>query len=277
MTQAQNTSLLPPGVRVYFLAPTHCPECNETLVRDGAYLRCTNGDACPAQIAGAVKRWISKIGVLHFGDALIDLLCESGKVETIADLYKLDPKDVAQMGMGGRQVGGTATKAFNNLHAARTLPLHVFVGSLGIEHIGRSMAQTIVDAGFDSLNKMSKARITDIAAIPGVGQTKAEAFVEGFWDLLDRGTITGLMQFITIANKATGAFTGKSVCFTGFRDKTLEAEVEAQGGTIKSSVGKGLTLLVSKDPNSTSGKAQDAAKHGVEVIGIDELKTRLGL
>ena len=258
------------------LTPTACPECSALLERDGAYLRCPAGDTCPAQVAGAVKRWISKIGVLHFGDALVDMLCETGKVETIADLYTLDPKDVAMMGMGGRMVGGTATKAFNNLHANKALPLHVFVGSLGIEHIGRSMAKTIVDAGFDSLNKMSKAKPADIAAIPGVGQTKAEAFCEGFWDLLDRGTITGLLAHVTVAAKATGAFSGMSVCMTGFRDAAMGAEIEAQGGTLKGSVSKDLTILVAKEPNSTSGKAEQARKYGTEIIGVDEMWDRLG-
>jgi len=264
------------AAREYFQTPTHCPECNTPVVRDGAYLKCPAGDTCPAQIAGAVKRWIQKIGVLHFGDALIDMLCETGKVEQIADLYLLDPRDVALMSMGGRMVGGTATKAFNNLHATKTMPLHVFIGSLGIPLIGRSMAKTIVDAGFDSLNKMSKARIAEVAAIPGVGQAKAEAFCEGFWDLLDRGVITSLRRFITLADKAVGAMSGKSVCMTGFRDKAMEGEIEAQGGTIKSSVSKDLTILVAKDPNSGSGKAQQAAKYGTEVIGIDEMWKLLG-
>jgi DNA ligase (NAD+) len=227
-------------------------------------------------VAGAVKRWISKIGILHFGDALIDLLCDSGKVDTIADLYTLDPKDVAQMGMGGRQVGGTATKAFKNLHALKTIPLHVFVGSLGIPLIGRSMAKTIADAGFDSLNKMSKATPAQIASIPGVGPTKADAFIEGFWDLLDKGVITGLLTHITLADKASGILTGKSVCMTGFRDKQMEAQVEALGGTIKSSVGKGLSYLVCQDKSSTSGKAQQARTLGVTIVGIDEMWDLLG-
>ena len=259
-----------------FRTPTECPECTTTLVQDGAYIRCPNGDTCPAQIAGSVKRWISKIGVLHFGEALIDMLCETGKVEGIADLYSLDPAEVANMGMSGRQVGGTATKAFKNLHANKTFPIHVFVGSLGIPMIGRSMAKTIADAGFDTLNKMSKATIAQIEAIPGVGQSKAQAFVVGFWDLLDKGVITSLLQHISIAEKATGAFSGKTVCMTGFRDKQMEAEIEAQGGTVKSSVSKTLSLLVAKDPTSTSGKAKQAAKHGVEVIGVDDMWDRLG-
>lgn len=256
--------------------PTACPDCQTAVVRDGAYLICPNGDTCPAQISGAIKRWIAKVGVLHFGTSLIDMLCETGVVERIADLYTLDPAVVASMDMGGRKVGGTADKAFRNLHAATTMPLHVFVGSLGIPLIGRSMAKTLVDAGLDSLNKMSKAKVTDVASIPGVGNTKAEAFVDGFWDLLDRGVIASLLAHITIAAKATGPFTDKSICMTGFRDATMVTAIESQGGSVKSGVSKGLDILVTKDPNSTSGKAQKARQYGTEVIGIDEMWNRLG-
>lgn len=257
--------------------PTACPECSTVLVMNGEYLVCPNGDGCPAQISGALKRWISKIGVLHFGDALVDLLCEAGKVSGIADLYRLDPKDVAVMDMGGRRVGGTADKAIANLLAKRVLPLHVFVGSLGIPLIGRSMAKTIVDAGFDSLNKMSKAKVADIAAIPGVGPTKAEAFCDGFWDLLDRGVITDLLAVgVQIAQQATGAMSGKSMCQTGFRDAGMVTAFETAGGTVKSGVSKDLTYLVADDPTSNSGKAQKARQYGVQVIGITDMWTLLG-
>lgn len=271
-----------PAPLIRFHPPVHCPECQAALIMKGEYLICPNSDGCPAQVSGAIKRWITKVGILHFGDTLVEMLCETGKIETIADLYELDPKDVAQMGMGGRMVGGTAAKAFSNLHAAKTIPLHVFVGSLGIELIGRSMAKTIADAGFDTLNKMSKATPAQIAAIPGVGQTKADAFCDGFWDLLDRGTITGLLKHITVAAKATGGLSNMSVCFTDIRDKQAEREIEAQGGTVKGSVSKDLTILVAKDPiNGTSSKAQTARKYqaagqAIEIISLDEMWDRLG-
>jgi len=257
--------------------PKVCPDCGAAVKRDGAYLICPNDESCPAQISGAIKRWVAKIGVKHFGTALIDLLCETGKVERIADIYRLDPNEVAAMEFPDcRKVGGTADKAFRNLHAATTMPLHVFIGSLGIPLIGRSMAKTIVDAGYDSLNAMSKARVADVASIPGVGPTKAEAFVDGFWDLLDNGVIASLRAHITIAAKASGAFSGKTVCFTGVRDKVCETAIESQGGTVKSSVSKGLTILVAKDPSGKSGKLDKARSYGTEVIGIDEMWDRLG-
>lgn len=263
--------------RQYLLAPTACPECSTALVTDGEYLLCPNGETCPAQISGAIKRWLAKTGVKHFGEALVDLLCDTGKVESIPDLYKLDPLDVSTMEFPDcRKVGGVADKALKHLHGASTMPLHVFVGSLGIPLIGRSMAKTIVDGGFDSLRKMSRANAADIAAIPGVGQTKAEAFVEGFWDLLDRGVITGLLPHITIAAKATGVMSDKSVCFTGIRDKTAEAAFEAAGGTVKSSVSKGLDYLVAKDPKSNSSKLVKARQLGTEVISLEDLWDLLG-
>jgi len=264
------------AIKNYFQVPTDCPECQATLERKGAYLICPAGDTCPAQISGSIKRWIDKVGIKHFGTSLIDMLCETGAVEDIAGLYKLDVKDVARMSFNGRLVGGSADRGFKNLHAKRVLPLHVFVGSLGIEMIGRSMAKTIVDAGFDSLNAMSKAKVADIAAIPGMGQTRAEKFCDGFWDLLDRGTIASLLAHITIAAQATGNFSGKSICMTGFRDPQMVTTIEAQGGTVKSGVSKSLTILVAKDANSTSGKAGKARKYGTEVIDIDEMWKRLG-
>jgi len=263
--------------KIYLKAPTACPECGTAVIRVGAYLVCPNDETCPAQISGAIKRWIAKIGVKHFGTSLIDLLCETGKVERIADIYRLDPDDVASMEFSDcRRVGGVAAKAFKNLHAATTMPLHVFIGSLGIPLVGRSTAKTIVDAGYDSLNSMSKAKIADVARIPGMGQGRAEAFVDGFWDLLDRGVITSLRAHITIAAKATGAFSDKSICMTGFRDAQMAAAIESQGGTVKSGVSKGLDILVAKDHTSQSGKAQKARQYGTEVIGIDEMWDRLG-
>ena len=73
-----------PNAKV-FEPPETCPECGSPTVMDGEYLVC-NGDACPAQIKGMITRWIKKIGVLHFGDTLVEALISAGLVEDIADL-----------------------------------------------------------------------------------------------------------------------------------------------------------------------------------------------
>ena len=85
-----------------------------------------------------------------------------------------------------------------------------------------------------------------------------------------------LANGVTIEAPASGPMLGKSVCFTGVRSPEMETLIESQGGTVKSSVGKNLTYLVAKDPKSTSGKAKKARDYGCEVVGVDEMWTRLG-
>jgi len=266
--------------------PTNCPSCGASLTRDGEYLVCRNDD-CPAQATGAIKRWVKKIGVLHVGDTLIEAMVEDGMVADPADLYTLDPDAVAALEIGGRKVGGTASKAVNNLNAKKSLPLHVLVGSLGIPLIGREMAKMIVDAGYNTLSLMLKARVhvplgladgtklPAIASIPGVGDTKAVAFVEGF--AAKTGLIAKLLGNGVQVQTISGPLVGQSFCMTGFRDQALSDAIEKAGGTMKSSVSKGLTYLIAQDPSSTSGKAQKARQYGTKVIGIEDARKLAGL
>lgn len=260
-----------------FSRPEVCPECSSPLHMDGAYLVCPNTLVCPAQISGAVKRWVAKLGIKFLGETLIDTLCGQGYVEGIADLYRLDPAEVSTLEMTGRKVGASAERGWASLRANMDLPLHVFVGSLGIPLIGRSMAKTIVDGGFDTLMKMLDASVADLASLDKMGETKAQSFVDGLKRLSDRCVLQDLRDVgVTIQTPATGDLKGISVCMSGFRDKDMVKAIEAQGGTTKSSVGKTLGFLVLKDPSSTSSKAKKAHQYGVAVIGIEDMWTKLG-
>ncbi len=263
-----------------------CPECGFDLAMDGEYLVCGNGGdgpgdlGCPAQILGGIRRWIKKIGVLHFGDRLIEAVVEAGMVKTIPDLYRLDEQAMAALSLNGRRVGGAAKRALGSLHAHKTLPLDTFVGSLGIPLCGRRMVGMLMDAGICDLNMLSEATEAQLALAPGFGVDKARAFRVGFDECRD--TIIGLYAVgVTVAphqpkTATSGVLSGVSVCMTGFRDKSMENAISAAGGTVKSSVSKALGLLVAKDPNSTSGKAKKARSHGIEVIDPAEMWTRLG-
>jgi len=258
----------------YFEIPTECPECSTRLKFEGEYLVCRGLD-CPAQVAGAIKRWVTKIGVLQWGDSIIEALCDTGRVKTPADLYTLDDDELSDVELSGRKVGGSAKIMLDNLYGKMELDLHVFVGALGIPLISRSMAKTIVDAGYDTLSKMYKATESEVAAIPGLGTTKAKAFVGGIQDKIT--LINSLLQEgVSVKKPSTGPLKGKSICMTGFRDPAMTDAIEAAGGTVKSGVSKKLDILVAQDPSSTSGKAKKARGYGVKIMGIDDMWTMLG-
>lgn len=251
-----------------FDPPTTCPSCNGKVEIDGAYLICNN-DPCEAQAIGLVTNWVAKIGVKFVGEALIAAWIDAGLVEDPSDLYTLDPAIAENVLISGRKAGGSATKAIKNLNKSMTLPLALFVGSLNIENVGRTTAQTIVDAGFDSLQKMAKAKVNQIAAISGLGESTARDFVYG---LYSRMHLIGklLSNGVAIEKKIIGPLTGKFFCLTGFRDSGLEAAIQQAGGLMKSGVSKDLTYLVLQDPTSASGKAKKARDYnGKGVASID--------
>ncbi len=254
----------------YFEIPTVCPSCGASLNMDGQYLMCVNED-CEAQVVGMLKRWVSKLDIKHLGGEILKMLVEREMVSDIADLYAVDPDVISGMTMNGRQVGATADRGFANLHKKKTLPLHVFVGSLGIPLIGRSMTKTIVNAGFDSIDKMKNASVSEIAAIAGVGQIKAESFVAGLVN--KTALIDKLIEKSGITVEVNdGVLRGQTFCLTGFRDADLVAALEKQGATQKSGVSRGLTFLIVQDKNSNSGKAKKARQYGVNVINVEDAK-----
>ena len=263
-----------------FTTPTECPSCKAATSRDGVYLVCTNMD-CDAQTAGGIKRWVAKVGILNLGESMITAMVEAGMVKDCADLYTVDPLDVSSLDTGGRVIGGSADKAFKNLRAKMTLPLHVIVGSVGIKNCGRSIAKTIIDGGFNTLSKMMKASVADLT--PVIGPSKAEDFILGFQGTPQNGFTDGKAGLIAklIGNgiqvqTVSGALLGQSFCLTGFRDPALQDAIEKIGGTLKSSVSRDLTYLIASDPTSTSGKAQKARQYGTKVIGIEDAWTMVG-
>jgi DNA ligase (NAD+) len=252
-------AVLTPSKNARFAIPTECESCGSKLKMKGEYLMCENGVRCPAQQSGAIKRWVNKLDIKDWGETLIEALDK-----------------LAAVTLSGKRVGAsTAKKVMKNLRAKRELRIHEFVGALGIDLWGRSMVKFIVDAGIDTLEKMEDASVGQIAGVPGVGETKAVAFVDGFGrrkklrdDILAAG--------VTVKAPVTGGkLSGVSFCFTGIRDKAFAAEIEDAGGAVKGSVGSGLTYLVAKDPKSTSGKAQKARKNGTKVISLAEAKALL--
>lgn len=255
--------------------PTLCPVCGTALKMDGEYLVCPNTDECPAQTSGAIKAWVGKIGLKGWGGAIIDSLCDQGIINDAADLYLLDAKTLSDVQMDGRRIGSTANTILAELHSKKVLPLHIIMGSLNIPMCSRSTMKAIVDAGYDSVDKMMAATLAEIASIPGMGIVRAENFHRGIRTKLD--LINRLFQGgVQIQVSSNTTMKGKSVCFTGIRDPVMERAIEDAGGTVKGSVSKNLTYLVADDPNSTSGKAKKARDCGVPILTVAQMWKELG-
>ncbi len=247
------------------LPPEHCSECNSLLVQSGEYLLCTNTATCPAQTSGRIKIWISDLNIMEWGDALIDRLVESGKVNTVADLYRLSIDDLMSIDRMGDK---SAKKCHKLLWDKTTIPLDIFLGALGIPLIGSSTIRQIVGAGCDTVDKFLNEDAEFFKTVSGVGPSRAESLYNGLQSnrqLINEILTLGVKMAET--NK-DGKLNGKKFCFTGAMEnkrKDLEQMVVDNGGEVKS-VGAGLTYLVTNDNDSTTTKMMKAIKLGIKII-----------
>jgi len=254
-----------PDTNESFGIPEKCPSCGAPTVRVGEYVICPNKSDCPPQVLGRLNKWIKELGILEWGESILTKLIDSGKVEDVADIYKLKVQDITSLERMGEK---GAKNLLEELDKYRAVTLENFLGGLCIDGVATSTAKAIIDAGHDTLDKILGLSVNQLESIPGFGEKKAQAFHDGLVENANR--IEAILNAgVSIKARAKGNLTGTSFCFTGSMDTSrtlLQKMVEEAGGTVKNSVGKGLTYLVIADPNSTSSKAQAARKLDVKLL-----------
>lgn len=245
--------------------PDNCPECGTKTIKNGEYLLCPNKKHCPAQVLGRLSTWINEIGILEWGDKVLKKLIDSRLVFDVYDIYKLEPKQIASLDKMGEK---SARLLLGELEKNKEIPLHNFIGGLGIDGIASSTVKLCIEHGYNTLESILNLSFNKLIDIPGFGDIKANLFIKGIEENKER--IKKILESgVKIKQITVGKLTGKSFCFTGSSNlprKKLQQLVEENGGIVKNSVVKGLTYLVSAELDSTSSKAKAAKKNSVLMI-----------
>ena len=249
--------------------PKLCPSCHSTLVMVGENLTCLNRKGCPDQITGRIENWVKELNILELGKAVIEKLVVAQLVSTPADLYKLTVRDIASLDRMGEK---SAQNVYDSIWKNNPITLDLFVGGLSISMIGSSTIRLLIEAGYDNIDKLMNMSNLQAEAVSGIGPIRAISLVDGLKENID--IIQGLLDNgLKLKDKVMGKLTGKSFVFTGAMEHkraVLEQMVVDNGGTVKSSVGKGTIYLVINDLNSASSKAVNARKLGTKLVSEDE-------
>ncbi len=264
---------------VDIIIPEVCDRCETILVNEGKRLYCPNLE-CPRRLFHRLRKWLDTLEVRDFGDVLLGRLYDEGRVREIADLYNVTVDEIAAYdGMGEI----SATRALGNLREIREITLPKFIAGFDIEGIAELTIAKIVEAGFDTLEKIRSAAVEDLVKADGVAEKTAEVVGTGLavlHDQMDRLIESGAVA-ITVSEPSDGVLAGRSFCFTGSLNRTSRSEVEklvrAAGGTVKSSVSAILDYLVTNSPDSGSSKAKKAQTLGIAIISEDAFFDMLGL
>ena len=137
------------------------------------------------------------------------------------------------------------------------------------------MIDKIIEAGFNSLDKLFDASEEDFANVYMFAEITAKNLKEGLVENEQEMKTLVENNIINIQSIASGKLVGMSFCFTGelntMKRQDAQMLVKNNGGTIKSSITKDLTYLVTNDTTSGSTKNVKAQKLGIKIITENQL------
>ena len=259
-----------------FITPSKCPVCNQPIKINGDFLECTNS-ACKSRDLGTIMKWLDINGILNIGESTVEKLYSIGLVTSPVDLYTITVDDLTPI------IGQTmAEKIKKNIISKTPIKLAKFVKGFNIDNFGESTASLLINAGFNTIDKICNIKREDLLKIGGIQDKTADKILNGLASKVQ--LIKELIKLNILEQPNQGGImsniSGKSFCFTGglsrigddgkpITRKQAWSLIEAKGGSICKSVSKGLTYLVQADPTSTSLKTQAAIKNGTKILGED--------
>jgi len=257
--------------------PSNCPFCEAPIVRpdDEKVARCSGGLACPSRLREWLFHFAGRGGmdIEGLGYKTVDLLLSEGLISGPADIFFLEPD--ALLGFEG-----WGEISVNNLmdaiEAARDRPIGRLLVSLGIRHVGGTVARLLARE-FGSIEALRKADEETLAAIEGIGPVIAESVADWFEDEDNQNLVRRLGDGrVRLSDPDWGqglekTLQGVRLVLTGGLESMnrngARVAVEERGGKLVSSVSRMTTALVAgASPGSKLAKAESL---GIRVIDED--------
>jgi len=263
-----------------FHMPDTCPSCGTPVVREGAYVVCPAGIACPAQLRAHLTHYGAReaMDIEGLGERTADQLVRRGLVHDLADLYDLSVEDFASLEGFAEK---SARKLWNEIHGNLNPPLDRFLFALGIRHVGQHVARVIAEH-MGTLEEIMNATPEALGAIPGIGPETAKSLADFMHapknrDVLSRILAAGVRP-VPIRRRRESPIAGKTFVFTGALQHLTRAEaerlVEDLGGHAASSVSRRTDyVVVGEDPGSKFDRARAL---GVPILTEDEFLSLVG-
>ena len=272
---------------------THCPACGTPLVRtEGeAAWYCPNSKGCPPQRIGNLEHFISRkaMDIDSLGEGKTSLLYERGLIATPADFYHLIPeallgleKEYTDPVTGKTRIVSFKEKSVQNIldgiRESLKQPFEKVLFALGIRYVGETIAKKLA-RHFGSVDALRDASFDELVAVDEIGDKIAGSVVDWFQDpdnllLIDQLRASGVqMEQAIFRQEAAGVLAGKTIVVSGtfntLSREELKHLIEANGGTVGSSVSSKTTMVIAGD-NMGPSKKEKAESLGIPLLSETE-------
>jgi DNA ligase (NAD+) len=255
-----------------FRMPDQCPVCGSAVERDEgeAAFRCTGGLFCGAQRIRSIQHFASRkaMDIEGLGEKLVVQLVESGLVQSIAELYKLDREQLIELERMGEK---SADNLLIELERSKAPDLDRLLYALGIREVGEVTAHSLA-LQFTSLENIINASEEDLIEVPDVGPIVA-SHVHAFFreqhniEVIGELEAAGLRWQAVETSAGEQPLAGQTWVLTGAlgmpraRAKNL---LESLGARVTGSVSEKTSVVLAGE--AAGSKLRKAEKLGVKVI-----------
>ena len=262
--------------------PEHCPACHEEtkIVQDkeAKMLYCENPH-CPAKRIKQFALFVSRdaLNIEGLSEMTLEKFIGKGFIQEFPDLFSLKEHKkeiIAMEGFGQKSYD----KLIENAEKARETSLARLLYGLGIGGIGASNARVLSEAFHDDAEALSRAELSEVVSIKGIGPILGESIVRYFKEEENCRLFRKLLSILHLHKEEKAentALSGKVFVITGslnhFQNrKELEEEIRKAGASTASSVSKNTSYLINNDKNSTSSKNKKAQELGIPILSEED-------
>jgi len=278
--------------------PVVCPSCGQGLTTvhgsDGAEALTCVGDHCPAQNVKNLNHWFKILGVKGIAGSTIEKLMEASNVQRPGDFYRLTVKGLMKDGFTKRTAllivariwmvkspenikdDKNLMQAIDGHSAVKVkIPISKFFAAFGMKNAGKE-AGRILETEVRDWDRIKNLTISELESYDGIGPTMAKEICLFFHN--NKDMVEDVEQYFRFEVKTiAGKFGGKNFVLSGSVDGGKDywrSEIEAKGGTIKSSVSKKTDYLVAGD--GSGAKTDKANDLNIPILTVDDLEKMLG-
>ena len=230
-----------------------------------------------------------KIVTAFFKTIGVDGLGPGNVKKIIAAGYTTIPQIIAMTRDQFMEVEGfkkkLSDKIYDGIHEkldAADLPTLMDATNIFGRGFGKKKFKTILTEHPDIItSKLSDAeKVELVKSVSGMAKKTAEKFVSNLTEFVQWCTEAGVTSKLNYTAESgpkvdqSHPLYGKKIVMTGFRDKELVATIEALGASTGSSVSKNTFVVLVKDKDEDTGKADQARKLGVPLMTPEEFKDK---
>ncbi|MCW8999636.1 MAG: helix-hairpin-helix domain-containing protein, partial [Kangiellaceae bacterium] len=254
--------------------PKQCPVCSSEVEReeDQAIYRCTGGLFCDAQRKESIKHFASRkaFDIEGLGDKLVEMLCDEGLIENVADIFKLEKEQLAKL---ERMADKSAENVIQAIEKSKTTTLAKFIYSLGIREVGEVTASNLAHH-YLTIDTLIDATQDSLESVKDIGEVVAHHIVAFFKNQQNLEVINQLLEGgvnwpeIEILSEDQQPLLNQTWVLTGtlIQLKRTEAKQMLQklGAKISGSVSKKTSVVVAGE--AAGSKLTKANELGIKVI-----------